>query len=215
MCTAYDLDQWIGITPRHISRQALADLLADQAKRIVRPTHIAPVIMPDGSLRHMSWGFRREFAPAKKGGAPIKRTIVNSREDKLSTLTWRKAFLENRCLVPAAAFYEWVDVEGAKVPLRFQRLGGEVIWIAGIWENSEEHGECYSMITTEPNGVLSPVHDRMPAVLTDEQITPYLEGELNEFGPSVVELAYTAAENFLKKDKPKPAPPAATQGELF
>ena len=71
-----------------------------------------------------------------------------------------------------------------------------MIWIAGIWEVGV-NGECFSMITTEPNRVVLPVHDRMPAVLSDEQIEPYLDRELNEFGPSGMELRYSQAANFL------------------
>ena len=64
------------------------------------------------------------------------------------------------------------------------------------------------MITTEPNAVMEPVHDRMPAVLTHAQITPYLEGELHGFGPSAVALEFEKAANFLKAKKPE-------TGELF
>ena len=121
----------------------------------------------------------------------MQSTIVNSREDKLDGRTWKKAFTESRGLIPAASFYEWVKRDGQNVPLRFERPGDEWLLIAGIWEHSKEHGECFSMITTEPNDVLEPVHDRMPAVLADSQIAPYLAGELHEFGPSNVALEYS------------------------
>lgn len=77
--------------------------------RIVRPTLSAPVILPDGNLREMSWGFLRKFKGAR---GPISRTIVNSREDKLDSAMWRQAFREGRCLIPAFAFYEWVEDPG-------------------------------------------------------------------------------------------------------
>lgn len=99
----------------------------------------------------------------------MRREIIAepSREDRLDGRTLKKAFTESRCLIPAASFCEWVERGGVNVPLRFERPGNEWIWIAGIWEDSKEFGECFSMITTEPNAVLEPVHDRMPAVLTD------------------------------------------------
>ena len=68
------------------------------------------------------------------------------------------------------------------------------------------------MITTEPNEVLAPVHNRMPAVLSDAQIAPFMEGELNTFGPSAVALQYEEAANFLTAGK-STKPPA--QDELF
>ena len=100
---------------------------------------------------------------------------------------------------------------GRKVPLCFERTDGESLWIAGIWEEGE-HGECFSMITTEPNEVLKPVHDRMPAVLSDAQISPFLDGELDFLGPSTVPLEYQQADNFLKSGTAKPLP---HQDELF
>lgn len=69
------------------------------------------------------------------------------------------------------------------------------------------------MITTEPNNLLKPVHDRMPAVLGDDQMARYLAGELSTIGPSAVALQYQEAANFLKSDKVAEPPPA--QGELF
>lgn len=211
MCTAYEVSgKARGSDPGFLDAAAVAQLILEE-QRIIRPTIPAPVIMPDGSLRNMIWGFRRSFAPKVKGGKPVTRSIVNSREDKLDGNTWKKAFAERRCLVPASSFYEWVELNGRNLPLQFRRPGDEWIWIAGIWEE-DERGECFSMITTEPNDVLEPVHDRMPAVLGDEQIRPYLDGDLREFGPSRVPLVYEEGENFLRKKK-KSEPPR--QGELF
>ena len=93
------------------------------------------------------------------------------------------------------------------MPLEFSRPGEPLLWIAGIWEEDKERGECFSMIKTEPNSVLEPVHDRMPAVLADPQIAPYLAGELHEFGPSSVLLEFSESENFLKRK--------SDQGKLF
>ena len=133
------------------------------------------------------------------------RTIVNSREDKLESPTWRMAFRERRCLIPVIAFYEWVEDAGGKsVPLRFTHPDDEWLLIAGIWEESES-GPCFSMLTTEPSGFVRQVHDRMPALLTDLQMEPYLDGELHDFGPSSVPLQYAAAANFLRPDQPSPA----------
>lgn len=207
MCTAYELGKRGGTFPDRLNATAVRDLLAITSTQIIRPTIPAPVIIADGSLRTMHWGFRRSFASAVKGKKPVWRTIVNSREDKLGGRTWKKVFAERRCLVPAASFYEWVEIAGRKVPLRFKGPGGEWLWIAGIWENNEERGECFSMITTEPNAVLEPVHDRMPAVLANCQITPFLQGELNEFGPSTVALEFEEASNFLKRSPVAQEPP--------
>lgn len=211
MCTAYEVGgKARASAPGYVPVSAIAEIIASESvPRIIRPTIPAPVIMPDGSLRTMLWGFRLPI-PGKPGKM---RTVVNSREDKLEGRTWNKSFRERRCIVPASAFYEWVEQRGKMVPLRVERPDLEMTWIAGIWREEEERGECFSMITTEPNGVLAPVHDRMPAVLTDEQIPDYLAGELHEFGPSAVPLIYSEAANFLKKVPADGGPPI--QGELL
>lgn len=215
MCTAYELGKQRGSTPGYLDPEAVVEFLALKETRLIRPTDPAPVIMPDGSLRTMLWGFRRAFAPKAKGGNATWRTIVNSREDKLDGRTWKEAFTLRRCLIPATSFFEWVETEGRHFPLRFERSNGDTVWIAGIWEEGGA-GECFSMITTEPNEIVAPVHDRMPAVLTEAQIGPYLRGELNELGPSQVELRYGEAANFLKAGRSggRLKPPPA-QGELF
>jgi putative SOS response-associated peptidase YedK len=207
VCTAYELGKRGGSFPSQVKARAMRELLGLLGIAIIRPTLPAPVILPDGELATMRWGFRRSFAPKVKGRPPVARTIVNSREDKLAGPTWREAFRERRCLIPAAAFYEWVERDGRNLPLRFTRPGDDWLWIAGIWEETAQDGRRFSMITTEPNARVEPVHDRMPALLAAEQIGPYLAGELHEFGPSAVELEFHEAANFLK-------PPPA-QGELF
>lgn len=204
MCTAYELGKRGGSFPDHIKAEAVGELLGLVGMRVIRPTLPAPVIMPDGELRTMLWGFRRPVPGKTK---VVWRSIVNSREDKLKGRTWSKAFAESRCLIPAAAFYEWIDGPKGKVPVRFERPGDEWTWIAGIWEEDKERGECFSMITTEPNELVGPVHDRMPAVLGKEQIGPFLSGELEAFGPSLVTLEFKETRNFLKEKPP--------EGDLF
>ena len=203
MCTAYEIGKNGKRLPAPMNSQAAEILRVLGKTRIVRPTLSAPVIMPDGELRDMSWGFRRQFRGAK--GKPIMRTIVNSREDKLESPTWRTAFRERRCLIPMIAFYEWVEDAGGKsAPLRFTRPDDEWLLIAGIWEEGES-GHCFSMLTSEPSGFVRQVHDRMPALLTDQQLEPYLDGGLHEFGPSAVSLQYEGAANFLRPDQPPAA----------
>lgn len=203
VCTAYEIGKRRGPFPDQLLAESIVALESQQTLKIVRPTLSAPVILPDGSLVQMSWGFRRSFASKTKGRKAIARTIVNSREDKLNGRMWKAAFRERRCLIPAGSFYEWTEVGKTKVPLRFEATTGAWLFIAGIWEDSEENGRCFSMITTEPNRTVAPVHDRMPAVLDQQSVAPFLDGTLHAFGPSSVALEYAKAENFLKPARPK------------
>jgi len=209
MCTAYEIGKRTGNFPAWFRESSMEHLLGLDEIRIIRPTIPAPVILPDGSLEVMIWGFRRPVPGGKT--KQLWRTIVNSREDKLQGRMWSKAFAERRCLIPAVGFYEWIDSPRGKIPLRFEDPDGHFLWIAGIWEEDQERGRCFSMITTDPNELIVAVHDRMPAVLSPDQLAPFMTGGLQEFGPSRNSILYSQAENFLKKRTKS----ASDQQDLF
>lgn len=154
MCTAYELGKRGGSFPARVGAKAVRELLSIERTKLLRPTLEAPVILPDGSLEPMRWGFARKFSHA----------VVNSREDKLDGGMWSDAMANRRCLIPVAAYYEWSGPRGEKRTHRFTATDESWLWVAGIWEENAELGRCFSMITTEPRGVVRGVHDRMPAV---------------------------------------------------
>jgi len=231
MCTAYQVG---GSSIRQEANrpsvlQLFLDAMAEESasgrsrKQLIRPTNVAPVIMPDGAIAAMHWGFRVKVPGAS--GKLLVKTVVNAREDKLETRTWKKAFQERRCIIPASAYYEWTGAPGSKQAHLFTRPDLDWMWLAGIWEEHPEHGRCYSMLTTEPNRVAAFVHDRMPAILRPEEIGPYLAGEMRNFHPAedvlqavqvpspLSKAAEESAETMEKAPPPEPTPPA--QGELF
>ncbi|MAS96711.1 MAG: hypothetical protein CMO55_26265 [Verrucomicrobiales bacterium] len=117
----------------------------------------------------MQWGFERDFA---------NRPINNARDDKLKGGMWGKAFRERRCVIPVRWFVEWHQFErtpsGKKRILSFQNPDGGYLWMAGLWE--DVNGKLnYSMITTSPNDLMTPIHNRMPAILAPDSIDAYLE----------------------------------------
>ena len=103
---------------------------------------------------------------------------------------FRDAFKSRRCLVPADAFYEWQKLDAnTKQPYRFVVADGSPMAFAGLWEhwNSPAGGETvtsFTIITTAPNALCAPIHNRMPAILdaADWQIwlgeAPATPGEL-------------------------------------
>lgn len=168
--------------------------------RLIRRTDAAPVVTAALDLVTMRWGFEREGLG----------TINNSREDKLTGPIWGKAFRERRCIIPASAFYEWSGPQGRKQTHRFTRTDQQLFWIAGIWEESQKHGACFSMITTTANLVMAPIHERMPAYLEEDQIPAYFAGEMAIFKPLPESLQVEESANPLLKPKDPPA-----QMELF
>jgi len=81
---------------------------------------------------------------------------------------WRLSANTRRCIVPVNGFYEWSKWDGQ--PWFFQRAKGEqhgIVGLAGIWEPGERphHADVYAILTTSPNELMKPIHNRMPVIL--------------------------------------------------
>ena len=198
MCTAYNIGKRKGNFPKRLKTGAREQLDSISAETLMRPTLKGPVILPDGGLTEMRWGFSRKFSNA----------VVNAREDKLDSQMWQDAMQASRCLIPVAAYYEWSGPSGRKRTHRFTCPDENWLWIAGIWERNDERGECFSMITTEPTGVVRGIHNRMPAVLSLDETENFLDGRMRRFVPASRLLQVEESGNPLQKGKPQ-------QSELF
>ena len=82
---------------------------------------------------------------------------------------FRQAFAKRRALVPAGAFYDWGKTRIAKQPFAIARSDGAALALAGLWEGyrwpSGETTRTFRIITTQPNALMVPIHDRMPVAL--------------------------------------------------
>jgi putative SOS response-associated peptidase YedK len=199
MCTAYKIGRG---AIAQLTSPALAAPAADlpsAAEVLMRPTHRTQVLLPTGEWAEMRWGFSR----------PWSKAIVNSRDDKLDGPVWREAWQNRRCLLPMTSYYEWSGPTGNKTTHHFFPTTGDLFWAAGIWEDTSEHGPCYSLITCRPNALVERVHDRMPALLLPDQHQAFLRHELHTFHPPPELLRLESpAINPLR-------PTAPIQGELF
>ena len=92
-----------------------------------------------------------------------------------------EAFKRRRCLVVADGFYEWHKrEEGPKQPYYITLKGGEPMAFAGLWERwadpeSNETIESCTIIVTEANQLLQPIHDRMPVIIAPENFDAWLD----------------------------------------
>ncbi|MFC7339155.1 SOS response-associated peptidase [Haloferula chungangensis] len=200
MCNAYELGKRGGSFSSKIKATSIRELLSIDSFRLIRRTDKAPVITADGELVMMRWGFER------KGLSPVN----NSRADKLDFPMWKQSFEERRCLIPVAAYYEWSGPKGLKRTHRFSAPDDSWLLMAGIWEESGTQGPCFSMITTEANLTVEPIHHRMPAILSGKEVDVFLAGDMRTFAPPPDAIQVADAPNPLVKKKPPPA-----QGELF
>lgn len=124
---------------------------------------------PDAGERHLdalTWGLIPHFVKDRKQA----RMWINCRMETVSTSgMFRGAFGRRRCLVPAAAFYEWKVVDGGKQPYAIARADGEVTALGGIWETwrapDGEIVRTFAIITTPLNAEMASLHNRMPLVV--------------------------------------------------
>jgi putative SOS response-associated peptidase YedK len=83
--------------------------------------------------------------------------------------TFRDAFKKRRCLVPADGFYEWEHVGKEKLPWQFRMKDGKPFAFAGVWESWKNPTgdliDSVAILTTLPNRICQPIHDRMPVML--------------------------------------------------
>jgi putative SOS response-associated peptidase YedK len=168
------------------------DVLPDLLPRynVAPTTEVLCVVSQEGqrALQSFRWGLIPYWAKDRK----IAYTTLNARSETIEKKpAFRSAFKRRRLLIVADGFYEWerTDTSHAprrsatranKVPHLFQRADGRPFGIAGVWErwtdpdSGEEVRSC-SIVTTGPNTLMEPVHDRMPVILPPEVWDTWLD----------------------------------------
>ena len=136
----------------------------------IAPTQQVLTVTNDGTenqAQMMKWGLIPFWAKDPK----IGNRSINARADTLHERpVFRQAFQKRRCLVIADGFYEWMKGGNGKVPMRITLKSGEPFGFAGLWETwKSPEGELIqtcSIVTTTPNELMAPIHDRMPVILS-------------------------------------------------
>jgi putative SOS response-associated peptidase YedK len=157
----------------------------------VAPARDAPVVRnvsSDGGGREgvmMRWG----LVPPFLKGEPPKYATHNARIETLETSpafrdAWKKG---QRCVVPAAGFYEWQMVPDApRQPWFIGLATGGIMPFAGLWERSVKADrtvvESFSIVTLPANDLLAGIHaeKRMPAILHPEDVEVWLSGSMEQ-----------------------------------
>jgi putative SOS response-associated peptidase YedK len=124
-------------------------------------------------LASLTWG----FVPRASLGS--ERGFINARaETAWEKPSFREAFARRRCLVPATGFYEWQKLDAKRrQPWLIRLATGRVFAFAGLWEPPAAPGTTptCAILTTEPNDVAKPIHDRMPVILDPADYTLWLD----------------------------------------
>jgi putative SOS response-associated peptidase YedK len=157
--------------------------LATLPRWSVAPTQGVPgVRFADGQriLTWMRWGYPMTWL-ARQGKDPWSRPLINAKaEEAVQKRTWSASLRARRCVVPATAFYEWLRSGKSRFPVELSPAHGPVLHLAAIWQRFEKDGQavdCVSVLTTEANTDVRPVHHRMPVLLrSDADIAAWIDG---------------------------------------
>jgi len=105
--------------------------------------------------------------------------MINARSETAAEKpSFRAAMRYRRCLIPSDGFYEWKKVNRRKQPMRIQIASGGVFAIAGLWEHWQSSDgseiESCTLLTTNPNEKLQPIHNRMPVIIRPDDFELWL-----------------------------------------
>ena len=164
-----------------------------QPRYNIAPTQSAPVIVQDRirpEMRMMRWGLIPNYAKSESVGS----ALINARAETLTSRpSFKQAYQSRRCLVPADSFFEWQERGGKKQPFRIMPKDTEPLCFAGLWErwvkpassDSPETDldepapsqivESFTIITTEANTAIKPLHNRMPVIVQPQHYGWWLD----------------------------------------
>jgi putative SOS response-associated peptidase YedK len=172
LITRFSLDECVDLTPRY---------------NIPPGTEIAAIrLSPEGRrvLQPLKWGLVPHWAKDPGIGSKLNNARGESVAEKPS---FREAFKRRRCLIPADGFYEWKAEGKLKQPYYISLP--ESFAMAGLWESWKAPDgsilRTCCVITTGPNAVMEPIHDRMPVIIAPEDWERWLSAPVTEIGELV------------------------------
>lgn len=139
-------------------------------------------------LVSLYWGLLPFWAKDASGLKPINAMCETVHEKPM----FRKLIRERRCLVAADGFYEWMKTPSGKVPHYITHAGGEPIFFAGLWdcwhEGKADARPTFTIMTTEPNELVSKVHSRMPVIVRPEHYALWMDASVRD--PDALRAVY-------------------------
>jgi len=182
MCGRYNLGHMTWADLCRLYDLGLTDSLLNIEQNFnVTPTSRMPIIRnreEDGREAVMArWGLVPFW---HKGDIKAARMLNNARAESVATTaSFREPFKRRRCLIPADGFYEWTGPKSARLPWYISMGDGGPLTMAGLWDQWEPNDgtpavDSFSIITTGPNKVMEPIHERMPVFLDPHQFDTWL-----------------------------------------
>lgn len=167
------------------------------------PTQWLPIVREVDSVRRLDvlrWGLIPSWSKDPAIG-DRQASMINARSETVAIKpAYRAAYRRRRCLVPANGFYEWGRGElGGKQPYYIYPESSDypahhpahvdaqddsiepLLGLAGLWEHWQSADgseiESYTILTTTPNELVRPIHDRMPVVIPAQAYARWLDPE--------------------------------------
>ncbi len=205
MCGRYELTTEFGNLPAVLKKSLPMGFEKNYAQQeLIRPSEPVLVLKSEGktSTSFMLWGFVAEWAQDPFN--PLIPKPFNARAETVGEKRFfRNSWRHKRCVLPASGFFE----KGHRIA----RQDSKTFWLAGIWnrwmspEGSELETCC--VLTTEPNKLIKPLHNRMPVIiphgLEEDWIAPVKNGpELRALEPM---LSGWSPEEWVAKPIKKPS----------
>jgi putative SOS response-associated peptidase YedK len=174
MCGRYSLDVDPAAIAEHFELAEVPPLLP---RWNVAPTQNVPTVIlaPEGRrLVSLRWG----LVPSWAEDPSIGNRMINARAETVAEKpAFRTVLRKQRCLVVASGFFEWKAEGKGKQPYHFRLRDARPFAFAGLFEHWERAGQVIdscTVITTEANDLVRPVHGRMPAILPPERYGEWL-----------------------------------------
>jgi len=219
MCGRFVLDDVDDILPRFGIKDSKGIKEKLTPHYNIAPTQNIPVIYKDENqenrIEFMKWGLVPFWAKDPK----IGYGMINARAETLAQKPSFKHILKTkRCLVPSTGFYEWKKIDKQKVPFYIRIKNCKIISFAGLFDNWKDSvGNeliTFTIITTDANNTLKPIHNRMPVILEQEFEEKWLDTRIQAFDslaemlkpyPDNQMIAYTISSevNNPKNDNPQ------------
>ncbi|MFQ5854445.1 MAG: SOS response-associated peptidase [Anaerolineae bacterium] len=144
----------------------------------IAPSQDILVLVKNGERRldMFRWGLVPHWAREPN----LRYSMINARAETVAEKpSYRVPFAKRRCLVIADGFYEWQKVGDKKIPMYIRLKSGHPIGFAGLWDvwvpaDGGDPLKSCTIITTTPNELLAPIHNRMPVILPRDAIDDWL-----------------------------------------
>ena len=131
---------------------------------------------------YLSWGFLPHWVNDTKAAA----LSINARAETAPVNPYfRSSLVYKRCLVAADGFYEWRERGRRKQPYFVQMADGSPFALAGLWDQCGRGASAvasFTILTTEANELMAPIHSRMPVIVSPENYELWLDPEITSVG---------------------------------